>query len=102
MGVGLQIKRARKYRGLTQMALAEKAHISRSYIGDMERDRYSPSVSTLQTIADVLNVDIWFFFSNEKEPISIEGDELVRLIMSCPENQRKKLFKKLKDELKNL
>ena len=102
MSLGLQIKRARKYRNLTQIELAEKAHISRSYIGDMERDRYSPSVNILQTIADVLNVDISFFFSNEKEPISNEGDELVRLIMSCPETQRKELFKKLIDELKNL
>lgn len=54
MSIGQKIKEARKRRGLTQVQLAEAAQISRSYLGDLEGDRYNPSVDTLQKIAAVL------------------------------------------------
>lgn len=58
MAIGANIKRFRKLRGLTQERLAEKAKISRSYLADVERNRYNPSVDTLQAIAKVLDVRI--------------------------------------------
>lgn len=53
--IGERIKGARKAAGLTQVELAKKTKLSRSYIGDIEKDRYNPSVSTLQLIADATN-----------------------------------------------
>ena len=53
--IGERIKGARKSAGLTQVELAKKTKLSRSYIGDIEKDRYNPSVSTLQLIADATN-----------------------------------------------
>ena len=58
MSRGKLIKKARKDAGLTQHGLAEKANMSRSYLADLENDRYNPSVTTLEKIAEVLNVSL--------------------------------------------
>ena len=56
--IGERIKNARKIAGLTQLELAKKADLSRSYIGDIEKNRYNPSVSTLQLIATATNTPL--------------------------------------------
>lgn len=56
--IGERIKEARKSAGLTQLELAKKTELSRSYIGDIEKDRYNPSVSTLQLIATATNTPL--------------------------------------------
>ena len=56
--IGERIKDARKSAGLTQLELAKKTDLSRSYIGDIEKDRYNPSVSTLQLIATATNTPL--------------------------------------------
>ena len=56
MSIGLRIKEARQNARLTQQELAVKTNLSRSYIGDIEKDRYNPSVSTLQLIAQAVNI----------------------------------------------
>lgn len=58
MSIGDNIKRLRNERGLTQEELALKCGLSRSYIADLERNRYSPSLKTLKIIAGGLGVDI--------------------------------------------
>jgi len=58
MSIGSNIKRIRLINGLTQVELAAKANISRSYLGDLEKDRYNPSLVTLDRIAEVMNSDI--------------------------------------------
>lgn len=54
MSIGKNIKLYRKQQQLTQGQLAAKANLSRSYLADLERDRYNPSVDTLKTIAEAL------------------------------------------------
>lgn len=56
--IGERIKEARKSARLTQLELAKKTELSRSYIGDIEKDRYNPSVSTLQLIATATNTPL--------------------------------------------
>ncbi len=56
--VGENIKTLRKKAKLTQQQLADKAHMSRSYLADVERNRYNPSVDTLKSIANALNVSV--------------------------------------------
>lgn len=56
--IGERIKEARKSAGLTQLELAKKTELSRSYIGDIEKDRYNPSISTLQLIATATNTSL--------------------------------------------
>ena len=56
--IGKKIRDARKNAGMTQVELAKAANLSRSYIGDIEKDRYNPSISTLQAIAKATNVPV--------------------------------------------
>ncbi len=70
--IGERIKEARKSAGLTQLELAKKTELSRSYIGDIEKDRYNPSVSTLQLIATATNTPLEDLLPSTK-PVSPIG-----------------------------
>ena len=59
MKTGKFIKAERKAKGLTQKELAEKANISRSYLADLEQDRYNPSLDTLFEIATALGISAY-------------------------------------------
>lgn len=48
----------RKFRGLTQQALADAAHVNRVQIADIEAGRNSGSVATVRKLADALRVAI--------------------------------------------
>lgn len=58
MSIGNKIKDLRKLNKLTQVELAQKANISRSYLADIEKDRYNASVDTLKALANGLNVKL--------------------------------------------
>lgn len=59
--IGINIKKARKNKKLTQKQLSEKVDISRNYISDIECGRYIPSVEKLLLIASVLGIDLNIF-----------------------------------------
>lgn len=80
MSIGESIRKLRKARGLTQNELAEKANLSRSYIADIERDRYNPSIDTLVTIANALNSDLTQLLQ-EFVGISVELSERLRVAL---------------------
>lgn len=54
-----QLCEARSKKGLTQEALAEALHVSRSTISHWEHARALPDVETVKRIAQVLDVDFW-------------------------------------------
>ncbi|WP_321378373.1 helix-turn-helix domain-containing protein [Trichococcus shcherbakoviae] len=54
MSFGDLLKKMRKEAKLTQGGLAKKAHISRTYLSDVENNRYNPSVSFIQKITEAL------------------------------------------------
>lgn len=56
MTTGQRIKMIRNKLGFTQDKLASDANMSRSYLADVENDRYNPSFDTLERIAEALNV----------------------------------------------
>jgi transcriptional regulator with XRE-family HTH domain len=65
--IGTNIKHYREEAGLTQIQLAEQAKISISYLSKIEAtgcDK-SLSISVLNQIANVLNVEIINFFKEE-------------------------------------
>ncbi len=51
------LKDARTRAGLSQEALAAAAGLDRTYISLLERERYSVSIDTLESIAGVLKVE---------------------------------------------
>lgn len=62
----LKIKEIRLKRNLTQEELAKLSGISKSYIGDLERNEKEPTISILCRLADVLEVDIKDLFTYKK------------------------------------
>jgi len=58
VNIGDRIKEQRKLNKLTQAELAEQANLSRSYLADIERNRYNPSVDTLKSIANALHINL--------------------------------------------
>lgn len=72
MSIGEKIKIHRKKAGLTQVVLAEKANMSRSYLADLERNRYNPSLDTLTAIAEALNINVSNLLDEEEKENSFE------------------------------
>ena len=57
MDIGNNIRILRKAKGMTQEQLASSAGLSRSYIADLERNRYSnPGIDIVAVIAKALDV----------------------------------------------
>ena len=72
------IKRIRKERGITQEKLAEACSTATSYIGLMEIYRNIPKLSTIEKIAEALNVDPLVFFRDPQKNSSDYEKELNR------------------------
>lgn len=76
MTIGDNIKKFRKENNLTQKELAYKSSLSRSYLADLERDRYNPSLDSLKLIADSLGVSVSVLLDEDGNlELSIEKDE---------------------------
>ncbi|TKH43423.1 hypothetical protein C1I60_14085 [Paenibacillus terrae] len=71
MSIGQNIKTLRKQKKLTQVELAKKANMSRSYLADVEGDRYNPSLETLRSITDALGVQI-SVITDDEDPSFLE------------------------------
>ena len=64
--VGERIRSLRQKREMTLQQLSEQAGVSVGMLSQMERGRSSPTIRTLQRVADALEVPLnWFFSSPE-------------------------------------
>lgn len=54
--LGKQIRAIRKAKGLTQVELAERAHMNGTYVGDVERGDETISIKNLIFLSDALEV----------------------------------------------
>jgi transcriptional regulator with XRE-family HTH domain len=70
--VGKRIKEARNNAGLSQRELAHQSNISVNTLSLLERGQTSPTIATLQKLADSLSVEISCFFT-----VSKPEDEIV-------------------------
>jgi transcriptional regulator with XRE-family HTH domain len=55
--VGLNVKRLRQDKGLTQEQLSERSGFSQQYISDLERGRRNPTIVSLYELAQALGSD---------------------------------------------
>ena len=53
---GKVIKQIREEQGLSQQELADYAELDRSYISDMERGRYNPTLLTIYKLSEILKI----------------------------------------------
>lgn len=60
--VGIKIKSLRKKNEMSLGTLAEKTRLSKSFLSELERKKKFPRLSTLQTIAQELGVNVNLFF----------------------------------------
>jgi transcriptional regulator with XRE-family HTH domain len=65
--IGERIKTLRTGQGMTLAELGEKANLSTSYLSQIERDKTSPSLITLETIAKSLNIGLRTLFEADDE-----------------------------------
>ena len=54
--IGLIIKHLREELALSQEALADRANLNRSYVGEVERGTATPSLNTVIKLAGALNL----------------------------------------------
>lgn len=73
--MGQVIADARAGLSLTQKQLAAKAGLSRSYICDIENDRYTPSVKSLFLLARLLGLDLNFFAIDDGNTSAVVSGE---------------------------
>ncbi len=65
--IGERIKALRRAQGMTLAQLGQKTDLSVSYLSQIERDKTTPSLSTLTGIAKTLKVALRYFFEAEAE-----------------------------------
>ena len=56
--VGARVKQLRQARRLTQEQLAERAGLSYKFIGEVERGRGNPTLTTLASLSEALGVSL--------------------------------------------
>jgi transcriptional regulator with XRE-family HTH domain len=61
---GEKIRTVRERRSLTLREVAEQAGVSESLVSQIERNRVSPAIDTLLALADVLDLDLEYLFSD--------------------------------------
>ena len=76
--LGKRIQKLRQKVGLTQEQLAEKAEISPKNIGEFERGRGNPTLSSLENLAVALGITMAELFDYEFEGLSVM--ELKKLV----------------------
>lgn len=82
MSIGKNIQRLRKEKGLTQDQLAEKSSITRTALGNYERDLRIPNIEIANKIAESLDVSVdEIMGNNNKEEIYKYVEDYIQNLM---------------------
>ena len=70
---GEKLKMARERKGYTLKVVASQAGVSESLVSQIERNRVSPAIDTLLSLAEVLDINLEFLFEEyrKKRPVEI-------------------------------
>ncbi len=93
LNIGEQIIQLRKQHNLSQEELAKKAKVSRTIIGNYERNANTPSIEVLIKLARVFNVSLDFLVG-EGQISALDKDVLKRIedIESLDSDTKQHLF----------
>ena len=72
-GVGQEVKRLREARGWIQAKLAVEAGMAPSAVNQIENGKRSPSASSLNKLAQALEVEVADLFPKEQAPLPLES-----------------------------
>ena len=92
------IKRIRKEKRITQEQLAEKCNTATSYIGLMEIYKNIPKLSTIEKIAEALEVEPQVLFQNIDSGSNLEK-KIERIKNNVMQSVEKELYRSLRDNL---
>jgi transcriptional regulator with XRE-family HTH domain len=82
--VGARIRRRRRERSLTLAQVAEATGLNVGYLSQVENDKASPSLETLASLAEALDVPIaWFLLDQSVAPRVVRAGERPRRAMSA-------------------
>ena len=78
--IGKKIKEFRIYNNLTQEELADRCELTKSYISQLENDKTSPSLETLEILLEVLGTNFKEFFDDDKKKkiVFTEEDQFIK------------------------
>ncbi len=85
--MGNKLRALRKINNLTTTQLAERIHISQSYISKFENNKASPDVYMLHRILTELGTDLSTFFADDNEDKSPEFYQLATTIKTLTHEQ---------------
>lgn len=91
--IGKRIATARKECGLTQDKLAEKADISNNYLSHIETSRSIPSLETLVSICDALDVtpDYLLLGTSDRQTDYLVSD-IAHKLSQCNDYEKRIIF----------
>src|SRR5437773_10580513 len=107
MQLGKRIRDLRFRRGLTVQQLAEASGLSKGFISQVENDRTSPSLATLQDLARALETSVAYLVveeeqvlhvvrSSERRRVAVGGNtSRVELLSAWPKRNRDVLIAEL-------
>ena len=85
--IGRQIREQRKRKNLTQERLAERAGISLSFLGHIERGSRKLSVDTLYKICAVLDCSADELLGTGRSDVRISAAEILKQALYLAENE---------------
>ena len=88
--LGKRIRTLRQEQKLTQNQLEEKANLNEKYVSNIERATSIPSIETIASIADALNVPIDYLVYGRlsQKPTSPTVDKINNIVTAMPEKHR--------------
>ena len=96
--IGEKIRKIRVDRRLTQKAFADRIAVNVSYIGPLEKGIKTPSIHTLDRIAQAFRLPVSYFFLDDDDPEESESSTLYKLralLNSRTEEERAFLYRAL-------
>ncbi len=74
---GEKLRSVRERKGYTLKVVAQQAGVSESLVSQIERNRVSPAIDTLLTLADVLDINLEFLFEEYRRdrPVKVIRSE---------------------------
>jgi transcriptional regulator with XRE-family HTH domain len=92
--LGARIREVRKACGFSQEQLAERVDVDPRYISRIELGKSSPSLETMDAIANALNVEIRDLFEfNHLKGSDTGGEQVERLLEELDEDTRRMVIR---------
>ncbi|MCA0756307.1 XRE family transcriptional regulator [Paenibacillus sp. N4] len=86
MNIGSAIRTIRKRKNITITQICEETGLSQGFMSQVENNKTSPSIATLESIANALKVPLAYLLLRQEERMSIVRKEERRITKSGIEN----------------